>query len=444
MDELGGYAQSAYSGSAVRDLSSVHLSGCNGQEVCIPIKIYSKLRDPVTNVDSEVRGGHSERPLNKRKAYILISEKINFSGDPNIQVYKALARELGRVNYIEVIKEVSRFWGNNPNPFKGEEKYHEQKLYMENLRGLIEDEASCPEFDPEAIFPIISSAFNISIEYTCGGIRTKYISCLPDYSKAQDSLKLIRYPNNPDWFMWKTYHQRARHFIDHRPDQDLKTSDRADDRFLRSLKEAELLSSGALQLGHEGMRGYLARWDGEVSASPETLKYLGFELCPTAPFGNCFYEASAGQIHGENAVSLRVLMHKAALRLIESPTRAMNNDLLIFDREWLQNQVEGKYIIRHVPYNPDRTESSLAFWATLQHVPLLAYAVRRTVIVYGYQQCDHYASVASLGYGLDGNNRDLEDISPKEDVIYLVCKDVGEGGHYDGLRRIKNEKEEVS
>ncbi len=188
------------------------------------------------------------------------------------------------------------------------------------------------------------------------------------------------------------------------------------------------------------MRDYLARWDGEVSASPETLKYLGFKLCPTAPFGNCFYEASAGQTHGENAVSLRVLMHKAALRLIESPTRAMNNDLLIFDREWLQDQVEGKYIIRHVSFNPDRTERSLAFWATLKHVPLLAYAVKKTVIVYGYQQCDHYASVASIGYGADGNNRDLEDISPEEGVIYLVCKDVGEGGHYDGLRRIKKRK----
>lgn len=78
-----------------------------------------------------------------------------------------------------MINDVSRVWEKNSDPFKGASKYHEQKLYMENLRGLMEDVASCPEFNPEAIFPIISSAFNISIEYTCGGVRTKYTSWLP-------------------------------------------------------------------------------------------------------------------------------------------------------------------------------------------------------------------------------------------------------------------------
>ena len=342
---------------------------------------------------------------------------------------------------------------------------------MDNISKLVKDEFSAPEFNPDAVFPIIASAFNMSVEYDCCKEHKKCLPRLPGNPMGIRSIKFIQHTNTPDWVIFKSYYQKKRpqprkaanksifqktvsviprvtesegRLIRTFPSNDLKISAGADDRPSRSENEAILLSSGSLRLGHEGMRGYLARWDGEVSASPGTLKYLGFQLCPTAPFGNCFYEASAGQIHEENAVSLRVLMHKAALRLIESPTRAMNNDLLIFDREWLQDQVEGKYIIRHVPYNPDRTECSLAFWATLKHVPLLAYAVRKTVIVYGYQQCDHYASVASIGYGEDGNNRDLENISPEEDVIYLVCKDVGEGGHYDGLRRIKNEKEEVS
>ena len=313
MDKVDSYISTLTSGIGVGEL--IDNGSCGDHGGCVPIKVYPKI--PSSDERNDDGGFRGKIPINKRRNYTCLFTKISIDGDPKVQVFRALAKELNKTDYREVIDGLSLFWIVNSDFFREGENYQEQNDYMENISNLVKDEFSGPEFNPDAVFPIIASAFNMSVEYDC---CIEHKKCLPRLSGNPTgirSIKFIQHTNTPDWVTFKSYYQKTRP----QPSNDLKISAGADDRLSRSENEAILLSSGSLRLGHEGMRDYLARWDGEVSASPETLKYLGFRLCPTAPFGNCFYEASAGQTHGENAVSLRVLMHKAALRLIESPTR---------------------------------------------------------------------------------------------------------------------------
>ena len=192
------------------------------------------------------------------------------------------------------------------------------------------------------------------------------------------------------------------------------------------------------------MRDYLLRCNGEVSLSPETLRFLGFKLLPAGADGNCFYQAAADQVEGENAVSLRVRMHKAGLELIKAHEEGLSFHWEIFDFEWLKHQIEGHFILRHVSYDSDRVEPSFPFWGTQKHVPLLAYTLGRTAVIYGYQHNGQYSQVASFGYGSNGKPLNLEEISLEDEVIYLVCTDYGEGGHFDGLKRVEEVKAETS